>query len=66
MQLPEDVQGYHSLVPLEMPSVSGSGSEKDKRKGFGMGMGSSLQAILYKATKAADGRVYALRRIESG
>ena len=58
--LPEDVQGYHSLVPLEMPSSS---SDREKRKGYGMA--GAIQAILYKATKASDGKVYVLRRVES-
>lgn len=52
LQLPEDVKGYHSLVPLETPP--------DKKK-FTHGW----SAMNYKATKSEDGRTYLLRRIES-
>lgn len=52
LPLPEEVQGYHSLVPLEMPNT-------EKRKIM------SWSTMTYKAIKTSDGRAYALRRIES-
>ena len=52
LHLPEEVQGYHSLVPMELPT-------QDKKK-F-----NNWNCVMYKATKIEDGRTYALRRIES-
>ncbi|THH07581.1 hypothetical protein EW145_g3287 [Phellinidium pouzarii] len=52
LPLPEEVQGYHSLVPLEIASP-------DKKK-FG-----SWNSTVYKAIKISDGRAYVLRRIEN-
>ncbi|KAI5118625.1 hypothetical protein M0805_006993 [Coniferiporia weirii] len=52
LPLPEEVQGYHSLVPLEIAS-----SEKKK---FG-----NWTSMVYKAIKISDGRAYTLRRIEN-
>ena len=53
ISLPEDVGGYHSLVPLENPS----GEQKRKF--------SNWASVVYKAVKMSDGRPYVLRRIES-
>ncbi|KAI0742728.1 hypothetical protein C8Q80DRAFT_1190482 [Daedaleopsis nitida] len=50
--LPEELQGYHSLVPLE---VIGS----DRRK-FG-----NWYSTVYRATNSLDGATYVLRRIEN-
>lgn len=50
--LPEELQGYHSLVPLEV-----IGSERRK---FG-----NWYSTVYRATNANDGATYVLRRIES-
>lgn len=50
--LPEDLQGYHSLAPLE--PVTG-----DRRK-FG-----NWHSAVYRAINSADGQTYVLRRIES-
>ncbi|KAL6308885.1 kinase-like domain-containing protein [Sparassis latifolia] len=52
MMLPEEMQGYHSLVPLE-PSTG------DRRK-FG-----NWYSSVYRATNSADGLQYVLRRIEN-
>lgn len=50
--LPDEFQGYHSLVPLEQASP-------DRRKFF------SWFSIVYRATNANDGIAYVLRRVES-
>jgi PAB-dependent poly(A)-specific ribonuclease subunit 3 len=50
--LPDETQGYHSLVPLES-----TGSERRK---FG-----NWYSVVYRATNASDGGVHALRRVES-
>ena len=50
--LPEDLQGYHSLVPLE--NTAG-----DRRK-FG-----NWVSTVYRAISSKDGLPYVLRRIES-
>lgn len=52
LNLPEDLQDYHSLAPLE--PVSG-----DRRK-FG-----SWHSAVYRAVNSKDGQTYVLRRIES-
>lgn len=52
LNLPEDIQGYHTLVPLE-PIVG-------ERRKFG-----NWYSAVYRATNSADGVAYALRRIES-
>lgn len=49
--LPEEIQGYHTLVPLE--AVAG-----DRRK-----LGNWYSAV-YRAINSADGATYALRRVE--
>ncbi|KAJ8516305.1 hypothetical protein ONZ45_g6391 [Pleurotus djamor] len=54
LQLPEELQGYHTLVPLESITPS-----NDRRK-FGNWFSS-----LYKAVNVTDGGTYALRRIEN-
>jgi len=51
--LPEEVGGYHSLVPLENPSG-------DQKRKF-----SNWASVVYRAVKMSDGRPYVLRRIES-
>lgn len=50
--LPDELQGYHSLVPLEQ-------SSSDRRKFF------SWFSTVYRATNASDGQAYVLRRVES-
>ncbi|KIY70055.1 hypothetical protein CYLTODRAFT_420143 [Cylindrobasidium torrendii FP15055 ss-10] len=50
--LPDELQGYHTLVPLET-------SPADRRK-FGQ-----WQSTVYRAVKEADGIPYALRRVEN-
>lgn len=50
--LPDELQGYHSLVPLEQ-------TPSDRRKFF------SWFSTVYRATNANDGQPYALRRVES-
>lgn len=50
--LPEELQGYHSLVPLE-------NSNGDRRK-FG-----SWTSTVYRAINSKDGLPYVLRRVES-
>ncbi|KAH9948457.1 hypothetical protein B0H21DRAFT_777847 [Amylocystis lapponica] len=52
LSLPEELQGYHSLVPLE-PIVG-------ERRKFG-----NWYSTMYRAIKVADGVPYALRRIEN-
>ncbi|KAK7688505.1 hypothetical protein QCA50_008043 [Cerrena zonata] len=52
LNLPEDLQDYHSLAPLE--PVSG-----DRRK-FG-----SWHSAVYRAVNSKDGQTYVLRRIEN-
>lgn len=52
LNLPEDIQGYHTLVPLE-PIVG-------ERRKFG-----NWYSAVYRATNSADGVAYALRRIEN-
>ncbi|KAJ3482196.1 hypothetical protein NLI96_g7144 [Meripilus lineatus] len=49
--LPEEIQGYHSLIPIE-PVVS------DKRK-----MG-TFSTVTYRAINSKDGLPYVLRRVE--
>ena len=51
LNLPEDIQGYHTLVPLE--------SMADERRKFG-----NWYSTVYRAT-GKDGKGYVLRRIES-
>ncbi|EIW56636.1 uncharacterized protein TRAVEDRAFT_21734 [Trametes versicolor FP-101664 SS1] len=50
--LPEELQGYHSLVPLEP-----IGAERRK---FG-----NWYSTLYRATNSSDGVTYVLRRVEN-
>lgn len=50
--LPDELQGYHSLVPLEQAS-------SERRKFF------SWFSIVYRATNVNDGLPYVLRRVES-
>ncbi|TEB33699.1 hypothetical protein FA13DRAFT_1626754 [Coprinellus micaceus] len=54
LNLPEELQGYHTLVPLEI-----SGASVERRK-FG-----SWYSTVYRAIKASDGLPYILRRIEN-
>ncbi|PPQ70537.1 hypothetical protein CVT24_000292 [Panaeolus cyanescens] len=53
LALPEELQGYHTLVPLE---PTGSGVERRKIGNW--------YSTVYRAIKASDGVPYALRRIE--
>ncbi|KAI0651266.1 kinase-like domain-containing protein [Trametes meyenii] len=50
--LPEELQGYHSLVPLEPVGV--------ERRKFG-----SWYSTLYRAVNSSDGATYVLRRVEN-
>ncbi|KDR78367.1 hypothetical protein GALMADRAFT_95055 [Galerina marginata CBS 339.88] len=52
--LPEELQGYHTLVPLE-PSVP-----PPERKKFG-----NWHSTVYRATRTSDGIPHVLRRIEN-
>lgn len=52
LTLPEEMQGYHSLAPLE-PVIG-------ERRKFG-----NWFSTVYKAVNSADGVTYSLRRIES-
>ena len=52
LDLPDELQGYHTLVPLE--NVVG------ERRMF-----LSWHSTVYRAANSKDGAVYALRRIES-
>lgn len=54
--LPDELQGYHSLVPLDHPV----GLTKERRPNFG-----AWHSSVYKATSSTDGHAYVLRRIES-
>ncbi|KAF9054213.1 hypothetical protein BJ165DRAFT_1337759, partial [Panaeolus papilionaceus] len=53
LALPEELQGYHTLVPME---PTGSGVERRKIGNW--------YSTVYRAIKASDGVPYALRRIE--
>ena len=77
--LPEEVQGYHSLVPLEVDKkkvgTGGAGNGVGGGLGGGLGggrtadggggMGGGWPSMSYKAIKSEDGGTYVLRRIES-
>ncbi|GJE92937.1 PAB-dependent poly(A)-specific ribonuclease subunit PAN3 [Phanerochaete sordida] len=52
LNLPEETQGYHSLMPLE--------STAGERRKFG-----NWYSAVYKAVNSQDGVAYALRRIEN-
>lgn len=52
LNLPEELQGYHSLLPLE-PTAG-------ERRKFG-----NWYSTIYRATNSTDGLAYALRRVES-
>ncbi|KAF9468239.1 hypothetical protein BDZ94DRAFT_1154429 [Collybia nuda] len=54
LNLPEELQGYHTLVPLE-----GSGAGVERRK-----LGNWYSTV-YRAIRSSDGMPYALRRIEN-
>ncbi|KAF8512098.1 hypothetical protein BU17DRAFT_96630 [Hysterangium stoloniferum] len=53
--LPEELQGYHSLVPLDHAL-----STNDRRPNFG-----SWHSSVYKATSSTDSLAYVLMRIEN-
>jgi PAB-dependent poly(A)-specific ribonuclease subunit 3 len=57
--LPEELQGYHTIVPLDDPASLLPGPGQERRK-----FGGWLSSI-YKAVSEKDGVTYALRRIES-
>lgn len=54
LNLPEEMQGYHSLIPLE--NIGGS----TERRKFG-----NWHSTVYRAINSLDGGTYCLRRIES-
>jgi PAB-dependent poly(A)-specific ribonuclease subunit 3 len=53
LNLPEELQGYHSLAPLE----AHAGTERRK-------LGNWF-SVVYRAIRSSDGMPYALRRVES-
>ncbi|KAF8622262.1 hypothetical protein AX15_007139 [Amanita polypyramis BW_CC] len=55
MDLPEELQGYHSLVPLE--NISGSPTERRKFLNW--------YSVVYRAVRLSDGLPYTLRRVEN-
>ena len=58
--LPDELQGYHTLVLLDQPLPNSGPASKDRRPNFG-----AWHSSVYKATSSADGLAYVLRRIES-
>jgi hypothetical protein len=50
--LPEELQGYHTLVPLE----AHEGTERRKLGNW--------YSVVYRAIRSSDGMPYALRRVE--
>jgi PAB-dependent poly(A)-specific ribonuclease subunit 3 len=58
--LPDELQGYHTLVLLDQLPPSGGPATKDRRPNFG-----PWHSSVYKATSSTDGLTYVLRRIES-
>ncbi|KAJ7756172.1 hypothetical protein B0H16DRAFT_1538879 [Mycena metata] len=54
LNLPEELQGYHTLIPLE--NIGGS----TERRKFG-----NWHSTVYRATNSLDGTTYCLRRIEN-
>ncbi|KAJ7631888.1 hypothetical protein DFH06DRAFT_1223164 [Mycena polygramma] len=54
LNLPEEMQGYHSLIPLE--NIGGSA----ERRKFG-----NWSSSVYRAINSVDGATYCLRRIEN-
>ncbi|KAI0370843.1 hypothetical protein BV20DRAFT_994099 [Pilatotrama ljubarskyi] len=52
LSLPEELQGYHSLVPLEPVGA--------ERRKFG-----NWYSTLYRAVNSSDGATYVLRRVEN-
>lgn len=52
LNLPEELQGYHSLLPLEATA--------GERRKFG-----NWYSTVYRATNSTDGLAYVLRRVES-
>ncbi|KAK7055351.1 PAN2-PAN3 deadenylation complex subunit PAN3 [Favolaschia claudopus] len=54
LNLPEELQGYHSLIPLE--NTNGA----SERRKFG-----NWTSTVYRAVNSIDGTVYCLRRIEN-
>ncbi|KAJ7248887.1 hypothetical protein B0H12DRAFT_1123204 [Mycena haematopus] len=54
LNLPEEMQGYHSLIPLE-----NTGGSTERRK-FG-----NWNSTVYRAINSLDGGTYCLRRIEN-
>ena len=58
--IPEELQGYHTLMLLDQPPPNGGPAAKDRRPNFGV-----WHSSVYKATSSTDGLAYVLRRIES-
>ncbi|KAF8346742.1 hypothetical protein F5887DRAFT_960811 [Amanita rubescens] len=54
MELPDELQGYHTLVPLENIS-----SQNERRKFL------TWYSIVYRAIRTSDGLPYTLRRVEN-
>ncbi|KAF8999784.1 hypothetical protein BDQ17DRAFT_1427525 [Cyathus striatus] len=55
LNLPEELQGYHTLVPLEPTAV-----DAERRK-----IGGNWYSTVYRAIRTSDGVPYALRRVEN-
>lgn len=61
MKLPEEVGGYTGLMPLDKGAPMGSEGPAGQGGGW-----AGYRSWVYKAWKEADGKAYALRRIEGG
>ena len=57
--LPDELQGYHTLVPLDDPASLQPGPGQERRKFW------NWLSSVYKAVSEKDGVTYALRRVES-
>lgn len=57
--LPDELQGYHSIIPLDDPTSLMPGPGQERRKFW------NWLSSVYKGTSEKDGIVYTLRRIES-
>ncbi|KAJ7468473.1 hypothetical protein FB451DRAFT_1091934 [Mycena latifolia] len=55
LNLPEEIHGYHTLIPLE-----NIGGPTEQRRKFG-----NWHSTVYRAVNSLDGATYALRRIEN-
>ncbi|EIN05871.1 hypothetical protein PUNSTDRAFT_106925 [Punctularia strigosozonata HHB-11173 SS5] len=66
LNLPDEIQGYHSLAPLEpIPPANNPGTPNPSGDASGRRQWGSWFSSVYRGTKASDGAVYALRRVEN-